>query len=143
MFNFQPGFVTGVQFKATGQGNTATLNAISSKSIDFLCTLIDVSGYNMAQQGRTGRLAGKLDTAVTISMHFDADNPPYLNPPFIQPGVSGILLYFLSTLSLNRPIQVPVIIEKCHSEDSYETNVKWNVDIKENAYAGLFVWPSS
>lgn len=140
-YNFQPGFSTGLQFQATGQGSVALLTAIASKSFDWTCLLINVSGSNMVQAGRTGRLAGPQDSAVEVTLHYDADNPPYLNPPLIRPGVSGILLYHHAAVTLNRPIQIPVIIEKLHFEDGYETETKWGVSLKENAYAGLFVLP--
>jgi len=142
-FNFQPGYSTGLQWQATGQGQVATLLAIANKSFDWTCLLINVSGSGMNQPGRTGRLAGPQDSAVEVTLHYDADNPPYLAPPLIRPGVSGILLYHHTGISRNYPIQIPTIIEKLHFEDGYETEAKWGVSLKENAYAGLFVLPAA
>lgn len=137
--NYQAGAFAPVQFQVLGQGQVALLN-VTGHNLDDLIALIDVSGTRHA--GLTARLAAKADAAGTVNAEFDADNPPYLNPPNIRKGVSGILLAYYSALSLGRPFQVPVIIEKVHYETSVAAESKWSFDWRMNAIAGVFVYPS-
>ena len=141
MDNFQSGANCPVRFQVTGQGGVSTLN-VTSHNLDEMMTLADVS--NTSHGGRSARLATKGDHKGTVNADFDADYPPYLNPPFIRAGVSGIMLFFYSALSLGRPIQVPVIIGRVHYEMAgVGSQTKWSFDVEENILAGLFVMPSA
>ena len=138
--NYQPGFNCPVLFQVLGQGTVATLN-VTSHNMDELVALIDVSGTIHA--GRTGRLSAKGDHAGTVNAEFDADNPPYLNPPLIRAGISGIFFFYFSAISLSRPLQWPGVIEKVHYETSTAAESKWSFDVKENANAGFVVYPAA
>lgn len=138
--NFVPGTVTPVSFQVFGQGIVSLLN-ITGHSMDEMTQLFDVS--NTGHGGRTARLAGKGDHSGTVNADFDLDAPPYLNPPNIRSGVSGIILAYFSHYSLGRPMQIPVIIEKVHYEVSIGSQSKWSFDVKENIIAGSFVMPAA
>jgi len=134
--NFQPGFKCPVQFQPTGGGLTTL--SIKSHNIEETVTLIDVTGT--AQNGRTARIAGKADHKGTVNAEYDADLPPFLAPPSIRAGTTGICLFFVSP---NKSIQVPVIVEKLHHESSVEGEVKWSMDVSENVLAGVVVYPAT
>lgn len=135
---FQAGHNCPVRFQVSGQA-VATL-AVTAHSLDISVLLYNVT--NTSHGGDTARIAGLRDAAGSIQADFDADLPPYLNPPFIQEGVSGIFLFFYSAVSLNRPIQVPMIIEKVHYSMQVGSQTKYSFDVKMNKLAGLLVYPS-
>ncbi len=136
---FQAGHNCPVSFQVFGQGAIALLN-VTSHSMDELIALFDVS--NTGHGGRTARLAGKGDHSGTVNCDFDADFPPYRNPPNIRAGVSGVILSYFSAYVLGKPITVPVIIEKVHYETAVGSQSKWSFDVKENIIAGSFVMPA-
>ena len=138
--NYQSGHNTGVYFEVLGQGTVSSL-CVSSHSLDISVLLFDVTGT--CHGGNTARLAGKRDAAGTVNAFFDADSPPYLNPPYIREGVSGVMLFYFSSLALGRPMQVPVIIEKVHYETAVAGETKYSFDVKMNSLAGTFAMPAA
>lgn len=134
---FQRGDQLPVSFQALGQGNVAVL-AITGYTLDVSVLLFDVT--NTSTGGNTARLAGKRDASGTINYDFDANSPTYLTPPNLVEGVSGVMLFFVKP---NNPIQVPIIIEKMHLESSVTSELKGSCDVKMNALAGQFVYPTT
>lgn len=135
MFNYQRGDFVGVVFAATGLA-PYTLG-IKSHSLDLTCLLFDVT--STLSGGITARISGKLDAKGTVNADFDADAPPYGNPPAIIPGVRGICLFGVSAV---RAVQVPVVVEKLHFESSVEAEVKYSFDCSMDSLAGQFVFPA-
>lgn len=68
----------------------------------------------------------------------DLDEPPYLDPPLLIAGVSGMGAFGVSALKL---IQVPLIIEQLHFSSATDQEVKWDFDAKCNSRAGFIVYP--
>lgn len=137
---FVPGHACGVAFQVYGQGTVALL-CVTSHTMEELVQLFDVS--NTCHNGRTARLAGKGDHSGTINADMDLDAPPYLNPPYIRAGVSGVMYSHFKHYALGLPMQIPVIIEKVHYEFSIGSQSKWSFDVKENCLAGTFAMPAA
>lgn len=135
MFNFQRGDFVPVTVQTAGL--PAVLLNIKGHTLDLTCLLFDVTSTGSG--GVTARISGKLDAAGTVNADFDADAPPYVNPPAIMPGLRGICVFGVSPV---RGIQVPTICEKLHFESSVESEVKYSFDVKMNSLAGLFVFPA-
>lgn len=136
--NYQPGSTLPVQFQPTG-GVNSTLN-IKGWSGDEEAITPDVSGTRHA--GRTARIAAKKDHRGTVNATFDLDDPPYGAAPNIRAGTTGVILLHTSA-SLNKPIQIPVIITKVHYESAIENALVWSFDWAENVIAGSLVYPAA
>lgn len=136
--NFHGGENQPVQFAVTGGAN-ALLN-VTGHSLDIMRILFDVT--NTSHGGDTARISGKRDASGTVNADFDADLPPYLNPPNIIEGVLGIMLFFYSPLVLGRPIQVPVIVEKIHYQSAVDAKTIYSFDVKMSKIAGALVYPA-
>jgi hypothetical protein len=136
--NYQPSHNCPVRFQVLGQGTVAQIN-VTSHDLDIEVLLYDVT--NVTHGGDRARIAGLRDASATINADFDADYPPYLFPPNIIEGTSGIFLFYYSALALGRPIQVPMIIGKIHYSMKIAEQTKWSFDVKLNKLAGLLVYP--
>ena len=133
--NFVSGHRCPAQFQLSG-GVLTTLQ-IKGQSLDEDGLIFDVT--HTGSGGRTARIAGKADHKGTINADFDLDVPPYLNPPGIRFGSTGIILFFFSP---SRPIQIPVIVSKVHYESAIESEVKYSFDVQENVLVGVIVYPA-
>jgi hypothetical protein len=133
---FVSGHANPVQFQVLGQGQVATLN-ITGSTLDEEINRIMVT--HSGTGGLAARLANVLDVKGNVTADFDLLNPPYLNPPAILPGVSGIILIYVSP---TRPFQVPCMIAKVHWESKVDGKVSWNFDYELNALAGVYVRPT-
>ena len=138
MNNFQPGHNCPVRFQVLGQGPVSLLN-VTSHNLDLSVLLYDTT--HTGNLGNTSRTVGKRDAAATVSYDIDADAPPYLNPPLIIDGVSGFFLFYYSALTLGRPLQVPMTIEKVHYEMQIGSQTKGSFDAKLNGHIGVIVYP--
>ncbi len=134
--NFQSGHACPVQFAPSG-GALTTLN-VKGWSLDEDGLLFDVT--HTGTGGRTARIAGKADHKGTVNADYDADLPPYLDPPRIRFGTKGVILMFVSP---NKPIQVPVIVAKVHYESAIESEVKYSFDVEESVLSGVIVYPAA
>ncbi len=132
--NFMAGHNCPVQFQVLGQ-NVVSLLAITSHNLDIERALYDVT--NTSHGGDRARISGLRDCKGTVSADFDADVPPYLNPPFIEEGVSGIMLFYYSSYALGRPIQVPIIIGSIHYKMEVGAQIKYSFDV------AMFVYPAA
>jgi hypothetical protein len=132
---FQRGDLLPCQWQPTG-GILVSLG-VSGKSADFMSLLFDVT--NVLHGGTTARIAGKRDGSGNLNFHFDADAAPWQPVPHIVDGVTGVIVYGVSTIGA---IQIPIIIEKIHFEDKVESDLLWNFDWKLNALAGFLVYPA-
>lgn len=133
-FSFSPGHFAPVQWQRTG-GVLSTLN-IKQHDLKISVLLHDVTGT--AALGVRMRLAGPTDVQGQVTCDFDLDLPPYLDPPLILPGISGVAAFGLSS---NRAIQVPLIVEQLHFASAIDSEVKWDTDMKCNSRAGFIVYP--
>ena len=135
-FNFSAGHLVPVEWQRSGTAVITNLN-IKSHDLRLSCLLHDVSGSGSGA-GRA-RLAGPLDVAGQVMCDLDLDNPPYVDPPLIVPGVSGVCNFGLSA---SKGIQVPVIVEELHFTSAFEQQVKWDFSVKMNQLAGVIVYPA-
>lgn len=133
--NFSPGHFAPVAWQRTG-GVAGTLN-IKQHDLKISVLLHDVTGT--ASLGVRGRLAGPTDVAGQVMCDLDLDVPPYIDPPLMLPGISGVAAFGMSA---SRAIQVPVIIEQLHFASAIDQEVKWDTDMKANSRAGLIVYPA-
>lgn len=134
--NFQPGHKLPVAFQPTG-GGLSTLN-VKGWNFEEDGALFDVS--NTGHNGRTARIAGKADTKGSVNADFDADVPPYLPPPSIRFGTTGIIQWFVTP---TKAVQLPVIVGKLHFEASIESEEKYSFDVSENVLVGVPVYPAT
>jgi hypothetical protein len=125
--------------------------------MDDLVLLFDTTHTGHLGAG-TARTAGKGDSSGNITMSFDADIPPYLIPPasqpgagpsnlqsqpntqFIQKGVSGIMLFYVTP---TKTIQKPIVVEKLNWKSAVDSELQFNFDWKENVNVGMTVYPST
>lgn len=144
MNNYQPGFACPVQWVPYDlgkiSGRLVTLD-VESHSVDISVILSEIMHTGLG--GDTGRLANRRDASGTVNADFDADLPPYLDPPRLREGQSGYILFYYSALSLKRPIQVPMIIEKLHYEMQQGSHTKYSFDVKMNALIGTIIYPTN
>lgn len=138
--NFQAGHLCPVQLQVAGQGILSTI-AVTSHNLDIERLLYDVT--NTSHGGDRARISGLRDVKGTVNADFDADVPPYIFPPLIQEGVSGIMFFFYSAISLGRPIQVPIIIGAIHYKMEVGAQTKYSFDVSMNKLAGLMVYPAA
>lgn len=137
-FNFQPGHLVGVNWQAQGLGVATALN-IKSHNLTLLSLLHDVTG--VLAGGVRARLAGPTDVDGDMQLDFDALAPPYLSPPLIQNGVSGVAAWGLSAAPV-RSISVPLICEKVHFASAVDKEVMWDAAFKCNSIVGPIVYPA-
>lgn len=149
MGNFQPGHFVPVQWQRAG-GVLATLN-VKQHDLTLSVLLHDVTGVKA--NGIRARLAGPIDAEGRVNCDMDLDEPPYLDPPLLQMGVSGVgafgvgvgpipLSGFTPLAPGFRFIQVPLIIEQLHFSSATDQEVKWDTSMKMNSRAGFLVFPS-
>jgi hypothetical protein len=131
------GHANPIQFQAVGQGQVATLN-ITGHTWDeeVLRHIITHTGSG----GIQARLAGVLDGKGTVQADYDGGLPPYLNPPLIVAGVSGLMLFYVTP---QKAFQVPMIIAKVHYESAVQGKVSWSMDVEMNSQAGVYLRPST
>ncbi len=149
MNNFQRGDLCGVAFQAVSGGNAdtvVTLN-VTQHSLEDSAKLFDVTHTGLNGIG-TARIAGKNDLHGTVHADFDADQPPYLDPPHITSGTSCLMIFALSAPpgtgpnpagsgSVQRQITIPAIVEKVHYQSQVTSQVKYSFDVKMNVIAGV------
>lgn len=133
---FQAGHLIPVTWQANGNGAPFLLN-IKEQDLSLQVLLHDVTGYKAL--GVRARIAGPLDVDGRMVLDMDASEPPYINPPLIVPGVSGIAVF---GTTLVRGIQVPLICEKYHQGGSTDKELMWDASWKCNSLAGLIVYPA-
>jgi hypothetical protein len=143
MNNFQRGDLVGVAFGPTP--DTAAILNVTGHNLEDSAHLHDVTHTGLNGIG-TARIAGLNDISGTIHADFDADAPPYLNPPRITSGTSGWLIFVLGAppgsvgnlgSSIQRQIEVPIIVEKVHYESAVKNQVKYSFNVKMNVLAGV------
>jgi hypothetical protein len=132
---FQAGHLVPVTWQASGGANF--LLNIKEQDLALIALLLDVTGYKAG--GLRARLAGVIDIEGRIVCDMDADEPPYLAPPLILPGVSGIAVF---GTTIARGIQCPLICEKLHQSGGTEKELMWDANWKSNSLAGLLVFPA-
>ena len=135
-FNFSPGHFVPVEWQRDGTAVVSTLN-IKSHDLRLSVLLHDVTGS--AAGGVRARLAGPTDVAGQVMCDLDLDAPPYIDPPLILPGASGITNFGVSA---SKGIQVPVIVEELHFSSAIDQEVKWDFSCKANSIAGVIVYPA-
>lgn len=133
--NFSPGHFAPVQWQREGVAPLHTLN-IKSHDLRLSVLLHDVTGTKA--NGVRARLAGPTDVAGQVMCDLDLDDPPYVDPPLILPGISGIASFGMSAA---RGIQVPLIVEELHFASAIDQEVKWDFSSKCNSRAGMIVFP--
>jgi|SRR5579859_7436702 len=134
---FVSGHANPFAFQVLGQTNVATLN-IKSSSWDEEINMILVT--HSGSGGIAARLANVLDGHGTIACDLDLLAPPYMNPPLIIPGISGLALYYIAP---TRSIQIPVMVGKVHYEGQVQGQSMWTFDIAMNSLAGQYIRPTS
>ena len=140
--NYLRGDFAGIGWAPLG-GATVILGAKDANA-ELSALLFDVT--STISGGYTARLGGKFDAAVEFNGFVDIDQPPYLVPQFITPLTRGILLYYLNfapILGIQRPIQIPTIIEKVRYQYAVDTEVRYGFSLKMDSRAGLFVYPAA
>src|SRR5579859_7581585 len=134
---FVSGHANPFAFQVLGQTNVATLNIKSSSWDEEINTiLVTHSGSG----GVAARLANVLDGHGTVNADLDLLAPPYLNPPYIVSGVSGLLIVNVAPLA-GRAFQVPGIIKKVHWENPVQGKVSYSFDVEMNSIVGLYMRP--
>lgn len=133
--NFQPGHLVPVTWAA--QGLTQALINIKEQDLGIEVLLHDVTGYKAL--GVRARVAGPVDCSGRMVCDFDSDEPPYVSPPLIVPGVRGVAVFGVSA---TRGIQVPLSCQKLHFSGSNDKEEMWDADWKMNSLAGLLVFPA-
>lgn len=131
--NYQRGDLIDLVFQAAN--GVATELSIKSHNFDLEAMAHDVSGT--AHGGRSARIAGKGDFRATVLAAYDLDVPPYLDPPSVRPGVSGVIYLGLSQ---THGISIGVIITKLHGESAVDSAVMYSFDVLENVLAGPLIY---
>jgi hypothetical protein len=123
-----------VNWQAQGLGSQP-LN-VTNHNLKISGAIFDVS--NSGSNGRTARIGGKKDSAITVEADYDQDLSPYAAPD-IEPTQLGVLLVFITP---SRAVQCPTIIETVsYQTGGQNTQVKYSFDLKESVLAGNFVYP--
>ena len=135
-FAFSAGHFVPAEWTVSGSTVVTTLN-IKSHDLRISALLHDVTGTSAG--GVRARLAGPTDVAGQVMCDLDLDAPPYINPPYMLPGVSGVCLFGMSA---SKGIQVPMIIEELHFSSAIDQEVKWDTSMKANSIAGVIVYPA-
>lgn len=138
-------FVSGhnnpVQFTVYGAGNVSTLD-VTGHNFDEEVNRIIVT--NSASGGVAARLANVLDIRGNVTAFYDLLKPPYINPPYIQAGISGNFFMYLSgAAAALRYFQIPAIIAKVHYESQVMGGVQWNFDFECNSIVGTYTRPAT
>ncbi|HEX5272706.1 MAG TPA: hypothetical protein VFW33_19550 [Gemmataceae bacterium] len=135
MFNFSPGHFAPVAWQRTG----GVLGVLNIKQHDLKISVLLHDVTSTGSLGVRARLAGPTDVAGQVTCDLDLDAPPYLDPPLMLPGISGVAAF---GMSIARSIQVPLIVEQLHFASAIDSEVKWDTDMKCNSRAGLIVYPA-
>lgn len=135
-YRYSAGHFVPVEWQRDGS-NVITTLAIKSHDLRISALLHDVT--SSATGGGRARLAGPLDVAGQVMCDLDLDAPPYVDPPLLLPGVSGITNF---GVSVSKGIQVPVILEELHFSSAIDQEVKWDFSVKMNQLAGVIVYPA-
>ncbi len=136
--NYQRGDLLPVIWQATG-GTGGVLNIVGY-DVSLENMLHDVTGTRHG--GYRARIAGLADVTGNVKAHFDLDVMPWVDPPTIRPGVSGVIGFYVSIQATGKYVQVPCIIEKLHLVSGVENALAYDFDVKLNILAGTFLLPS-
>ena len=132
-------FVSGhlVPVSWTPTGGVGSFLNIKEHNLDISALLHDVTGWKAG--GVRARIAGPIDIAGRVVCDMDLDEPPFLAPPLLLPGVKGITVFGVSTTV---GIQCPLILEKYHQTGGTDKELMWDADWKANSLAGYLVYPA-
>ena len=133
---FVSGHANSFQWQILGQSNQ-TLN-VTASTWDEEINAIDVT--HSGSGGVEARLANILRGRGTVNADFDLLAPPYLNPPQILSGFSGIGYFYVSP---TRNFQIPSMILKVHWENPILGKVSYSFDIGLNSLAGQYIRPTT
>lgn len=136
---YTAGWQAPVKFQATGQGAVATL-AVKGHSWEEMVNVANVT--NTSHGGIAAKWATILDGKGSVQADHDADAPPYLTPPKIYAGVTGLMLFYVSSTKF---FQVPCVVTKL----AYQTEVQgtgitsYSFEIEMDANSGSYIRPTS
>ncbi|MES2342326.1 MAG: hypothetical protein V4597_11655 [Pseudomonadota bacterium] len=129
--------MTGASFQANGNGVPAILS-ITGHNFDLSVISIDVT--STIHQGITAKMPTRRDGRGTLNAIFDLNNPPYLDPPRILPGVFGYMNFFVAS-DQTQWFAVPSLIVKTHWETSVNDVVRYSFDIELSGLLGPVIYP--